>query len=173
MEEFQFRPMVESDWPDVEGIYRAGIATGHATFETAPPGTWVDFAAGKRLDLSFVGTNLSGEVLGWVAASPVSSRAVYAGVVEHSIYVHPDASGRGIATRLLASFIEAAGQVGIWTIQSSIFPDNTSSLRLHERAGFRLVGRRERIARMTYGPQAGQWRDTILVERRAVTVPAS
>ena len=159
--------MVESDWPDVEGIYRAGIATGHATFETAPPGTWVDFAAGKRLDLSFVAISSSGEVLGWVAASPVSSRAVYAGVVEHSIYIQPTAAGRGIGSRLLAAFLVAADQTGVWTIQSSIFPENLSSLRLHERAGFRTVGRRERIARMSYGPLSDQWRDTILLERRS------
>lgn len=167
MEELQFRPMVESDWPDVEGIYRAGIATGHATFETAPPGTWIDFAAGKRLDLSFVAISSSGEVRGWVAASPVSSRAVYAGVVEHSIYIHPTAAGRGIGSRLLAAFLVAADQTGVWTIQSSIFPENLSSLRLHERAGFRTVGRRERIARMSYGPLSDQWRDTILLERRS------
>lgn len=91
---------------------------------------------------------------------------MYAGVVEHSIYIHPDAAGRGVGSRLLAAFLDLTDQRGMWTVQSSIFPENTASLRLHERAGFRAVGRRERIARMTYGPHAGQWRDTILVERR-------
>ena len=83
-----------------------------------------------------------------------------------NIYIHPDAAGHGVGRRLLAAFLDLTDQRGIWTVQSSIFPENTASLRLHERAGFRAVGRRERIARMAYGPHAGQWRDTILVERR-------
>lgn len=161
-----FRPMAESDWPVVESIYRAGIATGHATFETAPPETWAAFTAGKRSELSLVAVDSTGRVLGWVAASLVSARAVYAGVVEHSIYIHPDAAGHGVARHLLAAFLDRTDQHGMWTVQSSIFPENTASLCLHERAGFRTVGRRERIARMTYGPHAGRWRDTILVERR-------
>lgn len=166
MESLQFRPMVEADWPEVESIYRAGIATGHATFEATPPTTWATFTAGKRPELSLVAVDSNGRVLGWVAASLVSARAVYAGVVEHSIYIHPGAAGHGVGRRLLAAFLDLTDQHGIWTVQSSIFPENTASLRLHERAGFRTVGRRERIARMTYGPHAGQWRDTILVARR-------
>lgn len=94
------------------------------------------------------------------------------GVVEHSIYIHPDAAGQGVGSRLLAAFLAVADHAGIWTVQSSIFPENTASLRLHERAGFRTVGRRERIARMDYGPHAGRWRDTILVERRTPADPA-
>ena len=93
---------------------------------------------------------------------------MYRGVVEHSVYVSPDARGRGVGAELLQAFLDAADAAGIWTVQSSIFPENTASLALHDRAGFRRVGRRERIALMTYGPWAGQWRDTILVERRAV-----
>lgn len=166
MEPLRFRAMAEPDWPVVESIYRAGIATGHATFETAPPATWAAFTASKRPELSLVAVNSTGQVLGWAAASPVSARAAYAGVIEHSIYIHPDAAGHGVGRRLLAAFLDLTDQHGIWTVQSSIFPENTASLRLHERAGFRAVGRRERIARMTYGPHAGQWRDTILVERR-------
>lgn len=168
MKELQFRLMIESDWSQVKNIYQAGIATGHATFETAPPGSWAEFTTGKRLDLSFVAANSSGEVLGWVAASPVSSRAVYAGVVEHSIYIHPNAAGRGVGSGLLAAFLVAADQAGVWTIQSSIFPENAASLNLHRNAGFRIVGKRERIARMEHGPQASQWRDTLLLERRSL-----
>jgi phosphinothricin acetyltransferase len=92
---------------------------------------------------------------------------VYRGVVEHSVYVAPQSSGRGVGRLLLEGLISAAEHTGIWTIQSSVFPENTASLRLHERAGFRQVGRRERIALMEHGPLAGQWRDTILLERRA------
>ncbi len=168
MNHLVFRPMTEADWPAVEMIYRAGIATGHATFESAPPASWEAFAAGKRLDLSLVTTDESGRVQGWVAASPVSVRHAYRGVVEHSIYIHPEAAGRGIARALLEAFIALADSSGIWTIQSSIFTENIASIRLHERAGFRVIGRRESIARMTYGPHVGQWRDTILLERRSL-----
>lgn len=166
MESLRFRAMAETDWPEVEHIYQAGIATGHATFETAPPETWAAFATGKRPELSLVAIDSEGQVLGWAAASPVSARAVYTGVVEHSIYIHPDAAGHGVGSALLTAFLDLADQVGVWTVQSSIFPENTASLGLHERAGFRVVGRRERIARMESGPNAGRWRDTLLVERR-------
>ncbi|NWL35541.1 GNAT family N-acetyltransferase [Paenarthrobacter nitroguajacolicus] len=167
MIELEFRPMTSEDWPAVEEIYRAGIATGQATFEAAPPASWSEFDMSKRPDLRLVAIDPSGKLLGWVAASPVSSRAVYRGVVEHSIYIHPEASGQGVGTRLLAALLELADRVGVWTVQSSIFPENTASLKLHESAGFRVVGRRDRIAKMSYGPQQGTWRDTILIERRA------
>lgn len=103
---------------------------------------------------------------GWAAVSPVSGRDVYRGVVEHSVYVAERARGRGIGRELLDALIIACDGACIWTIQSSIFRENAASLRLHEQAGFREVGHRERIAFMTYGPWAGQWRDTILIERR-------
>lgn len=159
------RPMVEADWPAVEKIYRTGIATGHATFEAEPPTSWDMFAAGKYLGLMLVAVD-GPTVVGWAAAGPVSARAVYRGVVEHSVYVAPQSSGRGIGRLLLERLISAAESSDVWTIQSSVFPENAASLRLHERAGFRQVGRRERIAFMEYGPHAGQWRDTILIERR-------
>lgn len=167
MIELEFRSMAPKDWAAVEEIYREGIATGQATFEPAPPASWADFDAGRREDLRLVALDRSGDVLGWAAASPVSTRSVYRGVVEHSIYIHPEASGHRVGTRLLAAFIDLADSAGVWTIQSSIFPENTASLRLHESAGFRVVGRRERIAEMTYGPHGGSWRDTVLIERRA------
>ena len=106
-------------------------------------------------------------ILGWAAASPVSSRAAYRGVIEHSVYVAREARGRGMGRMLLSALIDAAEDAGIWCIQSSVFPENTASLALHERAGFRTVGRRERIARSGRGPHAGLWRDTVLIERRS------
>ncbi|SFR78387.1 phosphinothricin acetyltransferase [Agromyces sp. CF514] len=159
------RPMEPSDWPAVHAIYAAGIATGNATFEAEPP-TWQAFDASRIDDVRLVASSGDGQVIGWAAASWVSAREVYRGVVEHSIYIAPDAQGTGIGRQLLTAFLEAADAAGYWTIQSSIFPENLPSLALHERAGFRTVGRRERIARMGYGPHAGSWRDTILIERR-------
>lgn len=164
--------MVESDWPEVASIYQAGIATGHATFEALPPANWAAFITCKRSELSLVALNSADRVIGWVAAAPTSTRTAYAGVVEHSIYIHPDAAGQSAGSRLLTAFLAVADHAGVWTVQSSIFPENTTSLRLHERAGFRTVGRRERIASMDYGPHAGRWRDTILVERRTPGDPA-
>ena len=159
--------MTAADWPAVLDIYRGGVETGNATFE-ASPSSWEAFDAGKLSLGRLVAVGDEGEVLGWVAASAVSAREVYRGVVEHSVYVSPDAQGRHVGTILLAAFLDAVDAAGIWTVQSSIFPENTASLALHDRAGFRRVGRRERIALMTHGPWAGQWRDTILVERRLV-----
>lgn len=160
------RPMVAADWPAVERIFAAGIAGGEATFETATP-TWEAFDASKVPDPRVVATDEQGEVVGWAAASRVSSRDAYRGVVEHSVYIDPAHQGQGIGLLLLEAFIDACDAAGYWTIQSSIFPENVASIRLHERAGFRVVGRRERIARSLLGPHAGQWRDTVLVERRS------
>lgn len=164
------RPLDSADWAAVETIYREGIATGNATFEAEPP-SWEQFDAGKLTIGRLVAVDDSGAVLGWVAASPVSAREAYRGVVEHSVYVAAAAAGHGVGTRLLSAFIAAADEAGVWTIQSSIFPENIPSLVLHDRAGFRIVGRRERIARMSYGPYVGRWRDTILLERRASSEP--
>ena len=158
------RPMLSEDWAAVETIYRDGIATGHATFEAEPP-TWEAFDAGK-LDVGRLVAVDREQILGWAALSKVSARPVYRGVVEHSVYIAATARGRGVGSRLLAALIAAADDADLWMIQSSIFPENTASLALHDRAGFRRVGTRERIAQMTYGPEAGRWRDTILIERR-------
>jgi phosphinothricin acetyltransferase len=163
------RPMTAADWDAVEAIYRDGIATGDATFEREPP-AWDRFDE-MRLDVGrLVAVSPLDEVLGWVAASPVSARDVYRGVVEHSVYVAPRATGRGVGRRLLDALIAATEEAGIWTIQSSVFPENIPSLALHERAGFRRVGIRERIAVMPSGPRAGRWRDTVLIERRSPIV---
>jgi L-amino acid N-acyltransferase YncA len=158
------RALEPADWPAVEAIYREGIATGHATFEPEPP-TWSSFDTSKHPGLRLVAED-RGQILGWAAASPVSSRPVYAGVVEHSLYIAAASQGNGTGTFLLRALLDAADRAGIWTMQSSIFPENTASLALHRRAGFRDVGTRERIALMTYGPLAGAWRDTVLIERR-------
>lgn len=163
------RKMTADDWPAVEAIYTQGIEDGEATFEVVTP-SWEAFHAGKLRDHRFVAEDPDGVLLGWVAASPISSRAAYRGVVEHSVYIDRSARGRGVGRVLLDAFIAASEHAGIWTIQSSIFPENAASLRLHESAGFRTVGRRERIARSGTGPHAGMWRDTLLIERRSTAV---
>lgn len=161
----RLRAMTSTDWPQVEQIFAEGIASGHATFESAPP-EWNVFDAGKVAHSRLVADD-DGDILGWVAASAVSSRPVYAGVIEHSVYVADSARGRGVGAALLGAFIDSAEREGVWTIQSSIFPENEASLRLHAGFGFRTIGRRARIALMTYGPLAGEWRDTLLLERRS------
>lgn len=146
----------------VLAIYQAGIDEGDATFETAAPG-WDEFTATRLREHRFVAVDAaSGEVLGWVAASPVSRRPAYLGVVEHSVYVHPAARGRKIGRLLLSALVESTEAAGIWTIQSGIFPENAASVALHEAAGFRIVGRRERLGR-----HHGRWRDVLLIERRS------
>jgi phosphinothricin acetyltransferase len=153
--------MTEAHAAAVLDIYRLGIASGHATFETEPP-SWDAFR--RRLH-RLVALGTDGNVLGWVACSPVSDRCVYAGVVEHSVYVHPGARGRGVGRALLDALIAATERAGIWTIQSGVFPENAASLRLHAAAGFRTVGTRERIGR-----HHGVWRDVVMIERRSPTI---
>ena len=160
------RALEPSDWPPVEAIYREGIDAGNATFEPQPP-DWQSFDAGKVRDARLVAVDDVGSVVGWAAASPVSSRPVYRGVIEHSVYVAEAAQGRGVGGELLRAFLATAEEAGYWTVQSGIFPENAASLVLHERAGFRTVGTRRGIALMTYGPYAGSWRDTVLVEWRS------
>jgi phosphinothricin acetyltransferase len=141
-------------------IYRAGIATGHATFETDAP-TWEAWDAG-HCPVCRLCARSGGTVVGWAALSPVSRRAVYTGVAEVSVYVHPDWRGRGVGAGLLADLIAASERHGYWTLQAGIFPENVASVALHLRHGFRVAGRRERIGR-----HHGVWRDTLLLERRS------
>ena len=162
----RIRAMAPADWERVEEIFAAGIAGGEATFETRTP-TWEHFNTGKIPHPRLVAVDDADIVIGWAAASPVSTRDAYRGVIEHSVYIDPVHRGQGIGRALLDAFIAAAEDAGYWTIQSSIFPENTASLRLHESAGFRIVGTRERISRSLLGPHAGQWRDTVLIERRS------
>ena len=165
--------MTAADWPEVRAIHAAGIATGHATFESEPKAHWEEFDAGRISELSLVAVEgdgsegAGGRVLGWATASPFSTRPVYRGVAELSIYLHPDARGRGIGDRLMQEFIARSETHGIWTLYSSTFPENTASVRIQQRHGFRIVGTRERIAYMSYGPEAGRWRDTVMLERRS------
>jgi L-amino acid N-acyltransferase YncA len=162
-DELEIRAMRADDWPAVERIYAAGIATGDATFETEPP-TWEAFDAG-RLAAHRLVAERDGKVVGWAAVSGVSERCVYAGVVEHSVYVDPAHAGQGVGTALLQALIASTEAAGIWTIQTGIFPENTASLALHERSGFRVVGRRERLGR-----HFGRWRDVVLLERRSAAI---
>lgn len=162
--------MTAADWPAVAAIYAEGIATGHATFAGAPPESFEEFADGKLMACALAAREepaRSGRVLGWATLAKVSDRCVYAGVAEVSLYVAEAARGHGVGTALLAALIARADAEGVWTLQAGIFPENAGSLALHARAGFRVVGRRERIGRMGHGPLAGRWRDTLLLERRS------
>ena len=155
------RDMHAADWPTVERIYAEGIATGMATFETETP-SWQQFDAG-HLGQPRVVAIVDGALLGWGALSAVSRRPVYRGVAEVSVYVAAAARGRGLGGLLLESLVESSEARGLWTLQASIFAENEASLNVHQRCGFRFVGRRERIAQ-----RLGVWRDTILMERRSV-----
>jgi len=151
--------MTAEDWPSVSSIYAEGIASGNATFETVVP-TWEKWDASHVPSPRLVARDESG-ILGWAALSRVSSRAVYSGVGEVSIYIAESARGKGVGTALMKRLIAESESAGFWTLQASVFPENEASVRLHERHGFRVVGRRERIAQ-----QNGRWRDTVLLERR-------
>ena len=160
----RIRPMTAADWLAVRDIYAEGIATGNATFETSAP-EWPAWDAGHTPEHRLVAVDPADTVLGWVACSPVSSRCVYAGVLELSIYVASAARGRGVGSALLAALVESTEAAGVWTLQTGIFPENEASLALHARHGFRVVGTRERIGRMD-----GVWRDTVLLERRSAAI---
>ncbi|MBG6068174.1 GNAT family N-acetyltransferase [Micromonospora ureilytica] len=164
MAEITVRPMTAGDAARVLAIYQAGLDGGDASFETTAP-TWAEFDAGKLPAHRLVAVGDDSMVIGWIAVSPTSARAVYAGVVEHSVYVDPAARGRGVARLLLDALIASTEAAGVWTIQSGVFGENTASLRLHERAGFRVIGVRERVAR-----HHGRWRDVILLERRSPVI---
>jgi phosphinothricin acetyltransferase len=160
----RIRPMSPADANAVLAIYQAGLDGGNASFETIAP-AWEAFDAGKLAEHRLVAVDTDGILLGWVAVSAVSPRAAYAGVVEHSVYVDPAAQGRGVARALLDALIASTEAAGIWTIQSGVFPENIASLALHERAGFRVVGVRERVGR-----HDGKWRDVVLIERRSPVI---
>lgn len=157
------RSMNPADWPAVLAIYEEGMATGHATFETIPP-DWEAWNAARRPDCRLMASR-GGDAVGWAALSPVSSRAVYGGVAEVSIYVAAIARRQGVGRALLPALIESAEEAGIWTLQSGIFPENKSSIALHMACGFRIVGRREHL-----GLHHGVWRDSLLLERRSSRV---
>jgi L-amino acid N-acyltransferase YncA len=153
------RELTETDWPSVKRIYEQGIATGSATFETEAP-SWSEWDRAHLNELRLVAED-EGDVVGWAALSPASSRECYRGVAEESVYVEEQARGQGIGRGLLSALVDRADAAGIWTIQTSVFPENVASIELHRRCGFRVVGTRERI-----GQLRGVWRDTVLMERR-------
>ncbi|WP_428965669.1 GNAT family N-acetyltransferase [Micromonospora fluostatini] len=158
------RPMRARDAERVLAIYQLGLDGGDASFETSAP-SWAEFDATRLPAHRFVAVDDTGTVLGWIAVTPTSRRPVYAGVVEHSVYVDPAARGRGVARALLDALIADTEAAGIWTVQSGVFPENTASLGLHDRLGFRVVGVRERVGR-----RDGRWRDVVLLERRSPVV---
>jgi phosphinothricin acetyltransferase len=160
MSDFSLRPMSADDWPEVARIYAAGIDTGNATFETEVP-TWERWDSHHADDCRLVAETSRG-LLGWAAISPVSSREVYRGVAEVSVYVDPESRGTGVGSALMRGLVAASEGAGYWTLYTAIFPENEASLALHTRHGFRVVGRRERI-----GQHHGRWRDTVLLERRS------
>ena len=157
------RPMHDKDWSSVSEIYAQGIATGYATFETEVP----DLAEWNKAHLKhsrFVAEH-RGEIAGWAALSPVSGRCVYGGVGEVSVYVATGHHGKGIGRKLMKHLILESEKQGLWTLQSGIFPENTASIKLHEKVGFRKIGYREKV-----GQLHGQWKDNLLFERRSKVV---
>ena len=150
-------------WPGVARVYAEGIATGNASFETEVP-SWEAWDSSHLAEHRLVALR-DGEVVGWAAVSPVSDRCVYGGVVEKSVYVAEAARGQGLGQRLLEELIASTEAGGVWTIQTGIFPENEGSIRLHERVGFEVVGRRKRLGKLH-----GVWRDVLLLERRSGAV---
>ncbi|WP_323761442.1 GNAT family N-acetyltransferase [Maricaulis sp.] len=163
------RPMTPADAPDVLAIYAEGIATGHATFESAAP-DWVHFDDSKLAAPRLVSADGAGLVTGWAALSPVSSRCVYGGVGEVSVYVAEFARGQGLGRTLLQALIDGSEAEGLWTLTAGIFAENASSIRLHEQCGFERLGVRRGLGKMSHGPMAGQWRDVVQMERRSTVV---
>ena len=157
--------MKPEDWQQVRSIYLEGIATGNSTFEADVP-AWEKWDSAHLPEHRLV-VREGNSILAWAALSPVSSRCVYSGVVELSLYVATGHRGRGIGSALLKAIINSTEKAGLWTLQGGIFPENTPSLRLVKKHGFKEIGRRKRIGKMTYGDLAGTWRDVILVERRS------
>ena len=157
--------MTAEDWEQVRVVYLEGIATGHATFETQAP-AWEEWDA-RHLPYSRFVARDGETVKGWAALSPVSSRFVYTGVAEISVYVGQSHRGEGIGKALLDALISDSENNGIWSLQAGIFPENSHSITMHKQSGFREVGKRERIGKMN-----GVWRDTVLLERRSKVVGA-
>ena len=157
-------PMQAADWTAVSQIYADGIATGEATFETEVP-AWEEWNTSRMSTCRFVARSEAGEVIGWAALSPVSSRCVYTGVAEVSVYVAPVVWGQGVGKRLLQTLVDCSEAQGIWTLQAGIFPENEVSVKLHVKCGFRVVGHREKL-----GQQNGRWRDVLFMERRSQMV---
>ena len=162
-EELTIRELRPEHWPGVARVFEDGIATRNATFETEAP-TWEAWDSSHLPEHRVVALR-GGDVIGWAAVSPVSDRCCYGGVVENSVYVAESARGQGVGQRLLEELIASTEAAGIWTIEAGMFPENDGSIRLHERVGFEVVGRRKRLGKLD-----GVWRDVILLERRSESV---
>ncbi|SCY45521.1 phosphinothricin acetyltransferase [Flavobacterium anhuiense] len=163
LKDMEIRKLLAEDWDQVKLIYQKGIDTGNATFQTSAP-SWEDWDQ-SHLASCRIAMQEDSKVIGWAALTPVSSRCVYAGVAEVSVYVDPAHSGKGIGLNLLNELVRQSEAEGIWTLQAGIFPENAASLSIHEKAGFKILGTREKI-----GKQNGIWRDTILLERRSAVI---
>jgi L-amino acid N-acyltransferase YncA len=163
--DFQIETMKDEDWPQVREIYRQGITTGNATFETEVP-SWEKWNQGHIRDCRLVARN-GQQVLGWAALSAVSTRPVYAGVAEVSVYVAAAARGRGVGKALLQALVKKSEDCGIWTLQAGVFPENLASIALHKSWGFREVGVRRRLGKL-----GDTWKDVLLLERRSGSVGA-
>ncbi|MEP2101026.1 MAG: N-acetyltransferase family protein [Parasphingorhabdus sp.] len=157
--------LTAADADAILDIYQQGMDTGHATFQERAP-SWDEWDQ-SHLETPRLGAFVNAELAGWAALSPTSSRCVYAGVAEESVYVSKKFMGMGIGMALLQAIISASEDQGIWTLTAGIFPENEASMQLHQKAGFKTLGRRERIGKMTFGPLAGQWRDVVTLERRS------
>lgn len=158
--DIHIRSLDPDDYPDVARIYRQGMDTGMATFETSVP-DWMSWNAKFLMECRFVLADQT-DLLGWCALSRVSAREVYKGVAETTIYMAPEARGQGMGKLLLQHLVEASEAAGYWTLQAGIFPQNTASLKMHKDCGFRTIGYRERVAQ-----RQGVWYDNILMERRS------
>ena len=157
----KFRELIAQDWQQVKEIYEEGIATGNATFQSAAP-DWDEWDQSHVKNSRIVAVDDASNILGWAALTPVSGRCVYAGVAEVSVYVSDKARGKGIGKSLLKELIRQSEQNGFWTLTAGIFPENEASLKIHQQAGFKVLGIRERIGKMN-----GEWRNTVLLERRS------
>ena len=164
--DFALLPMLSTDYASVSRIFIQGIETGNATYDTSAA-VWEDWDAKHLMHSRWVVKSANeGSVLGWAALSPVSSRVVFSGVAELSIYVDTDYLGKGMGNALMEAVVASSEENGIWMLQSGIFPENQASIGMHEKFGFRLVGRRERIGKMANGI----WRDIVLLERRSLII---
>lgn len=161
--------MEPKHWPEVKRIYQEGIDTGNATFEKTPPETWQEWSEEHINQCSLVCLE-EGKIIGWAAISPISTRCVYQGVGETSVYVTEGNRGKGAGEMLLDNLIKKSEGEGIWTLQAGIFPENESSINLHKNLGFQVVVLRKKIGKMGDGHHSGIWRDVVLMEKRSPTV---
>jgi phosphinothricin acetyltransferase len=159
-----FRELTASNWAQVKAIYEEGIGTGNATFQTSAP-SWDEWDSSHVKNSRIIALDDNDNILGWAALTPVSGRCVYAGVAEVSVYVSGKSQGKGVGKALLRELIWHSEGNGFWTLTAGIFPENIASLKIHQDAGFKVLGVRERIGKMN-----GVWRDTVLLERRSQKV---